>query len=107
TNQDNKEKELKAYVIINGKEKPIKMNELTFKELLHQSYFCLEATDFEKIQKENLKLQLIDMKDNIIESDEFVKKEFENNKPTFKILWIPLQQPLMIEKAKSIKNALV
>ncbi|ETN99545.1 caspase-7 (C14 family), partial [Reticulomyxa filosa] len=34
-------------------------------------------------------------------------KEFENNEPTFKIRWISLQQPLMIGKAKSIKNALV
>ncbi|ETN97973.1 hypothetical protein RFI_39549 [Reticulomyxa filosa] len=47
------------------------------------------------------------MKDNIIESDEVVKKEFESNEPTFKILWTPLQQPLMTGKAKSINNALV
>ncbi|ETO12705.1 hypothetical protein RFI_24670 [Reticulomyxa filosa] len=107
TNQDNKEEELKAYVIIDEIKKLIKMKVLTFEELLRQSHYCLELKHFQKMSNEYLKIQLVDMNDNIIESDEFVKKEFERNEPIFKILWTPLQQSLIIGKAKVIKNALV
>ncbi|ETO16671.1 hypothetical protein RFI_20668, partial [Reticulomyxa filosa] len=87
--------------------KLIKMKELTFEELLHQAYICLESKAFQKINNENLKLQLVDMKNNIIESNEAVKKEFESNEPTFKIVWISFQQPAIFGKTKTIKNALV
>ncbi|ETO25639.1 hypothetical protein RFI_11496 [Reticulomyxa filosa] len=108
TNQDSKEEEeFKAYVIIDESKKLIKMKILTFEELLRQSHNCLELKHFQKMRDKHLKLELINMKDNIIESDEAVKREFENNEPTFKILWNPLQQPLVIGKTKAIKNALV
>ncbi|ETO05944.1 hypothetical protein RFI_31453 [Reticulomyxa filosa] len=85
----------------------INMEELTFKELLRQSYYCLEATDFEKINEKNLKPQLLNIKNDIIEKDEDVEKEFKNNKPTFKITWISFQHPVILGKTKIIKNALV
>ncbi|ETO20793.1 hypothetical protein RFI_16424, partial [Reticulomyxa filosa] len=96
---------LKAYVIKDKSKKLIKMEELTFKELLRQSYHCLETNDFQKINDENLKLQLVDMKDNIIRSDEDLKREFKPCESTFKICWVPVQP--MIGKTKIIKNALV
>ncbi|ETO24895.1 hypothetical protein RFI_12261 [Reticulomyxa filosa] len=108
TNQDNKEDELIAYVIMDEKKKLIKMKELTFEELLRQTYNCLESKSFQKINKENLKLQLVDIKNNIIESDESVKKEFaNNNEPIFKIIWTSFQQQTILGKTKTIKNALV
>ncbi|ETO32983.1 hypothetical protein RFI_04124 [Reticulomyxa filosa] len=89
------------------REKLIKMKELTFEELLRQCYNCLDSKHFQKINNENLKLQLIDIKNNIIESDEAMKKEFESNEPTFKITWISFQQPAALGKIKTIKNPLV
>ncbi|ETO12158.1 hypothetical protein RFI_25219, partial [Reticulomyxa filosa] len=110
-NQDNTEEKvnqlydllfLLAHVMVGEIKKEIKMKELTFKELLRQSYCCLEATDFQKINDENLKIHLVDMKDNILESDRDVEKEFESNEPLFKIRWTPI-----IGKTKKIKNALI
>ncbi|ETO31119.1 hypothetical protein RFI_06001 [Reticulomyxa filosa] len=98
---------LTAYVIVDERKKEIKVKRLTFEELVCQSYYCLEWKDFQKMRNENLKLELSDVKDNIIESDEKVKKEFESNEPTFKILWTPYQRPAIIGKTKTIKNALV
>ncbi|ETO15543.1 hypothetical protein RFI_21820 [Reticulomyxa filosa] len=106
TNQDNKEEEWIAYIIIDERKKLIKMKELTFEELLRQSYNCLELKHFQKMRNEFFKMQLVDMKNNIIESDEFVKKEFENNEPTFEIIWT-LLQPITTGRTKIIKNALV
>ncbi|ETO01295.1 hypothetical protein RFI_36145, partial [Reticulomyxa filosa] len=106
-NQENKEEELTAYVIIDERKKVIKMKELSFEELLFQTYHCLESKAFQKINNENLKLQLVDLRNNIIESDEDVMKEFESNEPTFKIIWTSFQQSIILGKTKTIKNALV
>ncbi|ETN97689.1 hypothetical protein RFI_39836, partial [Reticulomyxa filosa] len=107
TNLENKEEEWTACVIIDEIKKVIKMKELSFEELLRQTYHCLESKAFQKINNENLKLQLVDMRNNIIESDEDVMKEFESNEPTFKIIWISFQQSIILGKTKTIKNALV
>ncbi|ETO25447.1 hypothetical protein RFI_11690, partial [Reticulomyxa filosa] len=105
-NQDSKEKEeLTAYVTVDENKKLIRMGELTFKELLWQSYHCLEARDFQKINEENVKLQLMDEENNYVESDEDVKREFKRDDPTFHICWTPFQ--LITGKRKIIKNALV
>ncbi|ETO26590.1 hypothetical protein RFI_10549 [Reticulomyxa filosa] len=98
---------IESYVIMDETKKLVKMKELTFEELLHQAYNCLESKAFQKINKENLKLQLVDMKNDIIESDEAVKKEFENDEPTFKVIWTSFQQPVMLGRTKTIKDALV
>ncbi|ETO31826.1 hypothetical protein RFI_05290 [Reticulomyxa filosa] len=103
----NQGKGLLAYVIIDEIKKLIKMKELTFEELLRQSYNCLKLEHFQKMNNEYLKLQLVNMNDNVIESDKDVTKEFETNEPTFKITWIPFQQLIIIGKTKTIKNALV
>ncbi|ETO17879.1 hypothetical protein RFI_19426 [Reticulomyxa filosa] len=87
---------------VDGREKLIKIKKLTFQELLHQSYYCLKQIDFEKINKDNLKLQLVDNDDNIVESDENVKKEFDTDKPILKITWIPI----IIGKTKTVKNTI-
>ncbi|ETO19696.1 hypothetical protein RFI_17534 [Reticulomyxa filosa] len=111
TSQDNKEEEEVESVILlfysYEKKKLIRMKKLTFEELLHQSYYCLEAKHFQKMNNENVKLQLVDMKNNIIETDEDVMKEFENSEPTYKIAWISFQRPVILGKVKTIKNALV
>ncbi|ETO33231.1 hypothetical protein RFI_03875, partial [Reticulomyxa filosa] len=96
---------LTAYVIVENREKTIKIkkSELTFEALLRQSYICLELQDFQKMKNENLRLEMVDMKDDIIESDETVKREFKNDKPTFKVTLRPIE----IGKTKIISNALV
>ncbi|ETO08158.1 hypothetical protein RFI_29232 [Reticulomyxa filosa] len=76
-NEDIKEeKELTTYVKVNERETLIKMKELTFEELLRQSYYCLEWKDIQKMRNEHIKLDLNNMKDNMIESDNDVKREF-------------------------------
>ncbi|ETO02011.1 hypothetical protein RFI_35427, partial [Reticulomyxa filosa] len=52
------EKELTAYVKVDERKTLIKMKELTFEELLRQSYYCLKWKDFQKIRNENVKLEL-------------------------------------------------
>ncbi|ETO32400.1 hypothetical protein RFI_04718 [Reticulomyxa filosa] len=101
--QDKKEDELTAYVIVDGRKKLIKMKELTFKELFCQSCYCLESKDFQKKNKENMKLQLVNMNDNIVESDKDVIKEFESKEPTFTIIWTSFQQLIIIGKQKPLK----
>ncbi|ETO05055.1 hypothetical protein RFI_32340, partial [Reticulomyxa filosa] len=54
------------------------------------------------MREKNLRLELADVKDNIITSDEAVEKEFKIRKPYFKI---QRSQPLRVPKV--IKNALV
>ncbi|ETO10739.1 hypothetical protein RFI_26638 [Reticulomyxa filosa] len=76
--------------------KLIKMKDLTLEELIRQSYSCL-----------NLTFELADMKNNIIDSDDAVKQVFMMKEPSFKIRWKSLQQPIISEKHKIIKNALV
>ncbi|ETO07888.1 hypothetical protein RFI_29501 [Reticulomyxa filosa] len=105
--KEEKEQEFEAYIIVNQEKKLIKMKELTFEELLRQAYFCLPSKDFQKINNRNLRLQIMDMKDNIIESDATVKGEFEKNKPSFKIMWVSFQPLLTTGKTKTIANALV
>ncbi|ETO15323.1 hypothetical protein RFI_22042, partial [Reticulomyxa filosa] len=105
-NEDKKEeKELTAYVQVDKRKKLIKMKKLTFEELFRQIHNCLEWEDIQKMRNEHVKLDLINMKDNIIESDNDVKREFKKNQPSFKIIWTPLQ-PMIIGKTKTIKNAL-
>ncbi|ETO02501.1 hypothetical protein RFI_34929, partial [Reticulomyxa filosa] len=104
-NQDNKEKELTAYVIVDERKMSIKMKELTFDELFCQICTCLEPKYLLKINNEPFKMQLVDMKNNTIESDEDVRKEFKNGDPLFKLLWVPKIEK--IGKIKTIKNALV
>ncbi|ETO19405.1 hypothetical protein RFI_17817 [Reticulomyxa filosa] len=43
----------------------------------------------------------------MIETDEAMMKEFESNEPTFEIIWISFQQPIILGKTKTIKNTLV
>ncbi|ETO36774.1 hypothetical protein RFI_00288 [Reticulomyxa filosa] len=45
-------------------------------------------------------LQLINIKDNVIKSDEDVKKEFESNEHIFKIIWTSFQQPVILKNVK-------
>ncbi|ETO01046.1 hypothetical protein RFI_36394, partial [Reticulomyxa filosa] len=69
-NEDRKEeKELTTYVKVDERETLIKMKELTFEELLCQSYHCLEWKDIQKMRNKHVKLDLENMKGNIIESD--------------------------------------
>ncbi|ETO35222.1 hypothetical protein RFI_01852 [Reticulomyxa filosa] len=89
------------------RKKLIKMKEVTFEELFRQVHNCLEWKDLQKMRNDNVKLELADMNDNMIESDEAVKKEFESNKPFFKIKLTPFQHPIISGKKKTIKNALV
>ncbi|ETO01271.1 hypothetical protein RFI_36169, partial [Reticulomyxa filosa] len=97
---------LTACLNVDKRKTLIKMKELTVEELFRQSYTCLERKDFQKIRNENVKLELVNMKDNIIESDNDVEREFKENQPLFKIIWTPFQ-PIIIGKTKTIKNALV
>ncbi|ETO33708.1 hypothetical protein RFI_03392 [Reticulomyxa filosa] len=97
----------KVYVIINGKKELIKMKELTFEELVRQSFSHLKLNDFKKIENENLKLKIMDTNNKIIDSDEDIKQKFNqnsgnsNNEPLFKITWTQFEQ------RKIIKNPLV
>ncbi|ETO02948.1 hypothetical protein RFI_34462 [Reticulomyxa filosa] len=107
TNEDKKkEKELTTYVKVDEREALIKMKELTFEELLYQSYHCLERKDIQKMKNEHVKLDLTNIKDKIIESDNDVKREFKKNELSFKIILTPFQ-PIINGKTKTIKNALV
>ncbi|ETO25597.1 hypothetical protein RFI_11541 [Reticulomyxa filosa] len=105
--EEEKEKEIIAYVIINEKKKTIKMKELTFKELMIQCYNNLEEEDFEKMTKEKLKMEIIDIKNGkIIESNEDIIKILKDNEPLFKINWISFKIESELNK-KIIKNGLV
>ncbi|ETO32716.1 hypothetical protein RFI_04400, partial [Reticulomyxa filosa] len=75
----NEENELTACLNVDKRKTLIKMKELTVEELFRQSYTCLERKDFQKIRNENVKLELVNMKDNIIESDNDVEREFKEN----------------------------
>ncbi|ETO31606.1 hypothetical protein RFI_05515 [Reticulomyxa filosa] len=101
-----KKEELIAYLIVDERKELIRMKELTFEELLRQSHNCLELRHFQEMKNGRLRLELVNIVDDIIESDEDVKKEFENEEPTFKIIWTSFQQTI-IGKTKTIKNALV
>ncbi|ETO30786.1 hypothetical protein RFI_06336 [Reticulomyxa filosa] len=103
-NQDSK-KELTAYVIVDERKKLIAMSTLTFEELLCQSYKSLESKHHRKMASEYIRLQLVDMENTIVESDEAVKKAFESNEPTFKITLTTLQ-PIIIGKTKTIKKCI-
>ncbi|ETO24979.1 hypothetical protein RFI_12166 [Reticulomyxa filosa] len=85
----------------------IKMKELTFGELLRQSHNCLEEKHLQKMRTENLRLELVNMKNDIIEFDEDVKREFESGGPLFEINLVPFQPSIIIGKKKKIKNVLV
>ncbi|ETO01755.1 ras-related protein Rap-1A [Reticulomyxa filosa] len=106
--EEKEEKEVwNAYVIVDERKKLIKLNVVTFEELFRQVHNCLEWKDVQKMINENLKLEFANMKDSIIESDEAVMKEFESKEPIFKIILTPFQQPIILGKTKTIKNALV
>ncbi|ETO34317.1 hypothetical protein RFI_02778, partial [Reticulomyxa filosa] len=92
-----------AYIIVDETKELIKLKDLTFEELIQQIYSCLNLQCLEKMQQENLKFELVDMSDNIINSDEAVQQSFMMEKPSFKILW----KSIISEKYKIIKNALV
>ncbi|ETO33296.1 hypothetical protein RFI_03810, partial [Reticulomyxa filosa] len=98
--------EFTAYLIFNNDKKMIKMGELTFKELLRHVYTILDQTISQEID-ENSKLQLVDMGNDIIESDEAVKRAFENYMSVFTIIWTQIQRPVTFEETKIIKNPLV
>ncbi|ETO00696.1 hypothetical protein RFI_36744, partial [Reticulomyxa filosa] len=70
-------------------------------------YCCLSLQYFQKIKQENLTFEIFDINDNIIDSDEAVKQSFMMKEPSFKMLWRSLQQSIINEKHKIIKNALV
>ncbi|ETO33082.1 hypothetical protein RFI_04025 [Reticulomyxa filosa] len=87
-NQEIKEEEFQVCVILDKREKLINMKQLTFEEL---------------IKNENLKFELVNMQNNIIDSDESIIKEFRNKNNKFKIIWIPVQK-LMINHALVISG---
>ncbi|ETO05378.1 hypothetical protein RFI_32016, partial [Reticulomyxa filosa] len=94
---------LTAYVMMDKNKKLIKMKELTFEEIFRQTHNFLEWKDLQKMKNENTKFELFNMKNNMIESDETVRKNFENAEPSFQLLWTPE----IIGKTKTIKNALM
>ncbi|ETO07240.1 hypothetical protein RFI_30152, partial [Reticulomyxa filosa] len=96
-----------AYVIVDETKKVIKMKDLTLEELIQQIYYCLSLQYFRKMKQENLTFEIVDINDNIIDSDEAVKQSFMVKEASFKILWKSLQQSIILEKQKIIKNALV
>ncbi|ETO07302.1 mature-parasite-infected erythrocyte surface antigen [Reticulomyxa filosa] len=104
---EKEEEALTARVILHERKILIKMKELTVRDLLYQYHNCLEPKDVRKIGNENVKLQVMDMKDSIIESEEVGMKDFKSNGLTFKIVLTPLQQQRILERMKIIKNALV
>ncbi|ETN97366.1 hypothetical protein RFI_40163, partial [Reticulomyxa filosa] len=94
---------LAACVIVDEKPTKIIMRNLTFEELFRQIYSNLEWKYLREMSDKDQKLELADSNDEIIRSDEMVRREFENNEPLFKVLWSPIR----IGKIKIIKNALV
>ncbi|ETO04855.1 hypothetical protein RFI_32541 [Reticulomyxa filosa] len=88
-----------VFVQVNDKKVSIYLKELTLNELFRQCCYCLDKKDFTKLSK--MKMDVADMNDNIIESDEDVMKVLELKDPTFKLIWTHSG-----EKIK-IKNALV
>ncbi|ETO01151.1 hypothetical protein RFI_36289, partial [Reticulomyxa filosa] len=82
------------------------MKDLTLEELIQQIYCCLSLQYFRKMKQENLTFEIVDINDNIIDSDEAVKQSFMMKEASVKILWRSLKQSI-IEKHKIIKNALV
>ncbi|ETO07771.1 hypothetical protein RFI_29619, partial [Reticulomyxa filosa] len=89
--------------IIIGNIKIIKDNsicaKLTLNELLRQCYYCLDEKDFTKLSK--MKMDVVDMNDNMIESDEDVMRVLKLKDPTFKLTWTHSGEK------KIIRNALV
>ncbi|ETO13039.1 hypothetical protein RFI_24336, partial [Reticulomyxa filosa] len=94
---------LAVQVIVDEKPTKIIMRNLTFEELFRQIYNNLEWKCLREMSDKDQKLELADSNDEIIKSDEMVRREFENNEPLFKVLWSPIR----IGKIKIIKNALV
>ncbi|ETO25878.1 caspase 3, apoptosis-related cysteine protease a [Reticulomyxa filosa] len=94
---------LAVQVIVDEKSTELIMRNLTFEELFRQIYNNLEWKYLREMRNKDQRLELADSNDEIIESDEMVKTEFEKNKRLFKVLWSPIR----IEKIKVIKNALV
>ncbi|ETO32440.1 hypothetical protein RFI_04677, partial [Reticulomyxa filosa] len=95
--------EQQAYIIVDETKELIKLKGLVYEELIQQIYSCLNLQSFKKMQQENLTFDLVDMRDNIIDSDEAVQQSFMVEKPSFKIRW----RPIISGKCKIIKNALV
>ncbi|ETO01641.1 caspase 8-like protein, partial [Reticulomyxa filosa] len=92
-----------AYLQINEREVSINLKELTFKELLVCSYNSLDNEEFNKLT--TMKMNIMDMNENVIDSDMHILNALENGKMVFKITWSPLQQSS--GKKKVIKNPLV
>ncbi|ETO33981.1 hypothetical protein RFI_03115, partial [Reticulomyxa filosa] len=92
-----------AYIIVDKTKKLIKMKDLTLEELTRQSFSCINSQFSKKMQQENWAFDLVDMSDNIINSDKAVRQSFMTEKPSFKILW----KLIVNGKHKIIKNALV
>ncbi|ETO24978.1 hypothetical protein RFI_12165 [Reticulomyxa filosa] len=93
---------------INNKQKSTKLKELTFKELLRQSYHNLEDVDYENIHLMNLKLKIVDMSDQVIGSDEDLLRAFEKEELSFKVVWNAAAQAASTTGTqKLMKKALV
>ncbi|ETO04902.1 hypothetical protein RFI_32494, partial [Reticulomyxa filosa] len=96
--------QLGTCVMVGETSKSIILNDLTLEELIYKiHYSCLDLQHFKKMKQENLTFELVDMKENIIDSDEAVKQTFVSNENSYKILW----RPIINEKHKIIKNPLV
>ncbi|ETO07695.1 hypothetical protein RFI_29694 [Reticulomyxa filosa] len=99
-------KKAAAHVIVNDKETKIYLDELTYGELVRRIYHCLENSDFETITTKNLKLGIVDMDQQAIQSDEDVRKAFEKDIPTLKVIWRNCGQKKMINNALVIMIAI-
>ncbi|ETO12886.1 hypothetical protein RFI_24489 [Reticulomyxa filosa] len=86
--------------MVDETKKLIKMKNLTLEELIQQIYRCLNLQHFQKMKQENLTFEIVDMRDNIIDSDEAVKQAFMMGEPSFKIRWRSLQQSIINEKTR-------
>ncbi|ETO04974.1 hypothetical protein RFI_32419, partial [Reticulomyxa filosa] len=96
--------QLGTRVMVDETSKSIIMNALTLEELIYKIYCsCLDLQHLKKMKQENLTFELVDMKDNIIDSDEAVKQAFVSDETSYKILW----RPIINENHKIIKNPLV
>ncbi|ETN97236.1 hypothetical protein RFI_40295, partial [Reticulomyxa filosa] len=92
---------IEAYIIYFPSEEKISiyLKELTLNELFRQCCYYLDEKGFTKLSK--MKMDVVDMNDNMIESDEDVMRVLKLKDPTFKLTWTHSGEK------KIIRNALV
>ncbi|ETO19057.1 hypothetical protein RFI_18183 [Reticulomyxa filosa] len=93
----------KLYYLLKKKKKrnAYLFDTLTSEELLHRSYQCLGLKDLENMRTMNLKLELFNTDNQIVQTDGDVLKAFEKRQLKFKAIW------KNEGKKKLVKNALV